>query len=57
MLRLIMKLALTILGGIVMILNWIVGALLWDKRPFEQDKDLLEVIWSTNEPLEDFLED
>ncbi len=51
MIRLLMKLAMTVPAFISCLLYWFVGAMLWDERPFKWCTELLQVVWSTNEPI------
>ena len=50
MIRLLMKIAMTIPAVVSLVLNILVGLLIWDRRPFIQSTGMLNVVWSDNEP-------
>ena len=50
MIRLLMKIAMTIPAVVSLVLNILVGLLIWDRRPFIQSAGMFNVVWSDNEP-------
>ena len=54
MLRLIMKLTLIPFALIVFLCNIFISLMLWDKRGLEDCCRLFDVVWSKNEPLNEY---
>jgi len=52
MLRLLIKILLTPIGVASMVFYFFIGLMLFDQRALDKPLELLEIIWSYNQPID-----